>query len=94
MHVSRLEFKVSGDLDVLANFNLYDTLYTLLDQFSLEHEIMVTSANPNFSIPAIKSMLRLKNCPTGVRRTDESPPCLDFECIDKLTVLSIMLITL
>ena len=36
--------------------NFYDTLYTLLDLFFPEREITVTSADPHFITPAIKSI--------------------------------------
>jgi len=38
-------------------FNFYDTMYALIDHFYPEQEITVTSADPHFITPAIKSML-------------------------------------
>jgi len=72
-YVSQLEFEVSGDLDVQTNFNnFYDTLNALLDQCFPEREITVTSADPHFITPAIKSMLRRKNRLMRAGRTDEA----------------------
>jgi len=47
-------------------------MYILLDQFYPEREISVTSADPRFVTPVIKSMLRRKNRLMRSGRLDEA----------------------
>jgi len=56
------QFAIGSDSDIQANFDkFYEEMHILLDQFYPEREISVTSADPRFVTPIIKSMLRRKN---------------------------------
>ena len=57
-----MEFEVCCNLEVQENFDkFYASMYYLLDRFYHERAISVTSADPHFITPAIKSMVRRKN---------------------------------
>jgi len=57
-HFSSVQFAIGSDSDIQANFDkLYEETHILLDQFYPEREISVTSADPRFVTPIIKSML-------------------------------------
>ena len=61
-HISNVQFAIGSDSDIQANFDkFYEEMHILLDQFYPEREISVTSADPRFVTPIIKSMLRRKN---------------------------------
>ena len=60
-HITQLKLDFDEDADVQTCFSsLYHILLHLLDQFYPEQQIAVTSTDPQFVTPAIKSMLRRK----------------------------------
>ena len=72
-HISSVKFAIGSDSEIQANFDkFYDEMYILLDQFYSEREISVTSADPRFVTPIIKSMLRRKNRLMRSGRLDEA----------------------
>ena len=56
-HITNVQFEIGSDSEIQANFDkFYEEMYILLDQFYPEREISVTSADPRFVTPVIKSV--------------------------------------
>jgi len=69
-HASSLMIELKDDASVQTNFDqLYTVMRALIDRFYPEREITVTSSDPRFVTPAVKSMLRRKNRLMRVGRT-------------------------
>jgi len=68
-----MEFEVCCDLEVQKNFDkFYASMYFLLNRFYPERATTVTSADPHFITPTIKSILKRKNRLMRAGRTEEA----------------------
>ena len=72
-HASSLTIEFKDDASVQTNFDqLYTVMRALIDRFYPEREITMTSSDPHFVIPAVKSMLRRKTRLMRAGRTAEA----------------------
>ena len=72
-HASSLTIEFKDDASVQTNFDqLYTVMRALIDRFYPEREITVTSSDPHFVTPAVKSMLRRKTRLMRAGRTAEA----------------------
>jgi len=78
-----MTFEIGDDVGVQEDFDKYYAfVHTLLDQFYNEQEITVTSADPHFITPTIKSKLRRRNRLMRAGRTEEAcAMCTDQACL-------------
>ena len=61
-YASTLKIKLDENADAQTNFHtMYGVMLELLDTFYPEHEITVTSSDPPYDTPTVKTLLRRKN---------------------------------
>jgi len=91
-YISNVQFAIGNDSDIHANFDkFYEEMHILLDQFYPDREISVTSADPCFVTPIIKSMLRRKNQLMRSGRLDEADALTKCVCMALTRQNSLML---
>lgn len=70
---SQLNIESKSDQDVQASFDqMYGVMASLLDQYYPKREITITSKDPRFITPAVKTLLRKKNRLMRAGRTNEA----------------------